>query len=28
VMMSPAGACILLGILIWVIRSRNGYVED
>jgi len=28
VMMSPAGACILLGILIWIIRSRNGYVED
>ena len=28
VMMSPAGACILLGVLIWIIRSRNGYVED
>jgi Na+-transporting NADH:ubiquinone oxidoreductase subunit D len=28
VMMSPAGACILLGILIWVVRSRSGYVED
>jgi len=26
--MSPAGACILLGVLIWIIRSRNGYVED
>ncbi len=28
VMMSPAGACILLGILIWVVRSKSGYVED
>ena len=28
VMMSPAGACVLLGVLIWIIRSRNGYVED
>ncbi|MCB9262722.1 MAG: NADH:ubiquinone reductase (Na(+)-transporting) subunit D [Flavobacteriales bacterium] len=28
VLMTPAGACILLGILIWVVRSRNGIVED
>lgn len=27
-MMLPAGACILLGILIWVQRSINGYSED
>jgi hypothetical protein len=23
----PAGACILLGIIIWVQRSLNGYRE-
>ncbi|MDB4161526.1 NADH:ubiquinone reductase (Na(+)-transporting) subunit D [Bacteroidia bacterium] len=28
VMMSPAGACLLLGVLIWIVRSRSGYVED
>jgi Na+-transporting NADH:ubiquinone oxidoreductase subunit D len=24
----PAGACILLGIIIWVQRSINGYRES
>lgn len=28
VMMSPAGACLLLGLIIWVVRSKSGYVED
>lgn len=28
VMMSPAGACLLLGVLIWIMRARSGYVED
>lgn len=27
VMMMPAGACLLIGILIWVQRARNGYHE-
>lgn len=27
-MMIPAGACILLGIIIWIQRSLNGYSED
>lgn len=27
-MMLPAGACIVLGLLIWAQRARNGYVED
>jgi Na+-transporting NADH:ubiquinone oxidoreductase subunit D len=26
-MMLPAGACIILGLLIWAQRSRNGYRE-
>jgi Na+-transporting NADH:ubiquinone oxidoreductase subunit D len=28
VMMSPVGACIVLGLLIWVQRARNGYSEE
>ncbi len=28
VMMSPVGACIVLGLLIWFQRSRNGYTEE
>lgn len=27
-MMLPAGACIVVGLLIWVQRLRNGYVEE
>lgn len=27
-MMLPAGACIMVGLLIWAQRSRNGYSED
>lgn len=26
-MMLPAGACIVVGLIIWVQRARNGYVE-
>jgi Na+-transporting NADH:ubiquinone oxidoreductase subunit D len=25
---TPAAACILLGLLIWVVRARNKYVEE
>jgi Na+-transporting NADH:ubiquinone oxidoreductase subunit D len=28
VMMSPVGACIVLGLLIWFQRARNGYTEE
>ncbi len=28
VMMSPVGACIVLGLLIWAQRARNGYSEE
>jgi Na+-transporting NADH:ubiquinone oxidoreductase subunit D len=28
VMLIPAGACIVLGILIWAQRARNGYSEE
>lgn len=27
VMMLPAGACILIGLIIWAQRARNGYFE-
>jgi Na+-transporting NADH:ubiquinone oxidoreductase subunit D len=27
-MVSPVGAFFILGIIIWVQRARNGYVED
>jgi Na+-transporting NADH:ubiquinone oxidoreductase subunit D len=27
-MMLPAGACIIVGLLIWAQRARNGYAED
>jgi Na+-transporting NADH:ubiquinone oxidoreductase subunit D len=27
-MMLPAGACIVIGLLIWAQRARNGYSED
>jgi len=27
-MMSPVGACIVLGLLIWFQRARNGYTEE
>ncbi len=27
-MMLPAGACIVVGILIWIQRARNGYSEE
>lgn len=27
-MMLPAGACIVVGIIIWVQRARNGYFEE
>lgn len=27
-MMLPAGACIVVGLLIWAQRARNGYHED
>ncbi|TAF67280.1 MAG: NADH:ubiquinone reductase (Na(+)-transporting) subunit D [Cytophagales bacterium] len=27
-MMLPAGACIVLGVIIWIQRSLNGYSED
>ncbi len=27
-MVSPVGAFIILGLIIWVQRARNGYVED
>ncbi len=25
---TPAAACIILGLIIWVLRARSGYVED
>ncbi|MBT6236296.1 MAG: NADH:ubiquinone reductase (Na(+)-transporting) subunit D [Bacteroidetes bacterium] len=25
---TPAAACIILGVIIWVLRARSGYVED
>ena len=25
---TPAAACIILGVIIWVLRPRSGYVED
>jgi Na+-transporting NADH:ubiquinone oxidoreductase subunit D len=28
VMMSPVGACIVVGLIIWAQRARNGYVEE
>ena len=28
IMVMPVGAFVVLGIIIWVQRSRNGYVED
>lgn len=28
VLMMPAGACILIGLIIWAQRSRNGYREE
>jgi Na+-transporting NADH:ubiquinone oxidoreductase subunit D len=28
VLMMPAGACILIGLLIWAQRARNGYREE
>lgn len=28
VLMMPAGACILIGVLIWAQRGRNGYREE
>ncbi len=28
VMMSPVGACIVLGLIIWFQRARNGYTEE
>lgn len=28
VMLIPAGACIVLGLLIWAQRARNGYAEE
>lgn len=28
IMAMPAGACIILGLLIWAQRARNGYAED
>ncbi len=27
-MMLPAGACLLLGVIIWLQRARNGYFEQ
>jgi Na+-transporting NADH:ubiquinone oxidoreductase subunit D len=27
-MVSPVGAFIILGLIIWVQRARNGYVEN
>jgi Na+-transporting NADH:ubiquinone oxidoreductase subunit D len=27
-MMLPAGACIVVGLIIWVQRARNGYSEE
>lgn len=27
-MMLPAGACIVIGLLIWAQRARNGYAEE
>jgi Na+-transporting NADH:ubiquinone oxidoreductase subunit D len=27
-MLLPAGACIVVGLIIWVQRARNGYAED
>ena len=27
-MMLPAGACIVVGLIIWAQRARNGYVEE
>lgn len=28
VMVIPAGACIVIGIIIWIQRARNGYTEE
>jgi Na+-transporting NADH:ubiquinone oxidoreductase subunit D len=28
VLVTPAGACIVLGLIIWAQRSRNGYYEE
>lgn len=28
VMVTPAGACIVVGLLIWAQRARNGYYEE
>ncbi len=25
---TPAAACIILGIIIWILRARSGYIED
>ncbi|MFT5347443.1 MAG: Na+-transporting NADH:ubiquinone oxidoreductase subunit D [Bacteroidia bacterium] len=25
---TPAAACIILGVIIWILRARSGYVED
>jgi len=25
---TPAAACIILGVIIWILRSKSGYVED
>lgn len=25
---TPAAACIILGVIIWIMRARSGYVED
>ena len=25
---TPAAACIILGLIIWILRARSGYVED
>jgi Na+-transporting NADH:ubiquinone oxidoreductase subunit D len=27
-MLLPAGACIIVGLIIWVQRARNGYSEE
>ncbi len=27
-MMLPAGACIVVGVIIWIQRARNGYFEE
>jgi Na+-transporting NADH:ubiquinone oxidoreductase subunit D len=28
IMAMPAGACIIVGLLIWAQRARNGYAEE